>query len=189
MKSILGKKIGMTQIFTEDGAVVPVTVVEAGPMFVIQVKTVETDGYNAIQCGYVDKKEKITDNKKKGSLYNILYYKNKSYGSVNEVKKTLEIIEKSLTTYKKMLKNKTNDQVYSIYSDKFDNSIDIKKEAYKKVKEIIYLEREDYKIFVDDDYCRFVYGKVFLILQNEVNQNKIEYPKTNQLSNIYQANY
>lgn len=58
MKSILGKKIGMTQIFTEDGTVVPVTVVEAGPMFVTQVKTVETDGYNAIQCGYVDKKRK-----------------------------------------------------------------------------------------------------------------------------------
>lgn len=66
MKSILGKKIGMTQIFTEDGAVVPVTVVEAGPMFVIQVKTVETDGYNAIQCGYVDKKEKKVTKPLKG---------------------------------------------------------------------------------------------------------------------------
>ena len=46
MKTILGKKLGMTQIFTEAGAVVPVTVVEAGPMTVTQVKTVETDGYN-----------------------------------------------------------------------------------------------------------------------------------------------
>ena len=45
MKSILGKKIGMTQIFAEDGSVIPVTVVEAGPMFVTQVKTVENDGY------------------------------------------------------------------------------------------------------------------------------------------------
>lgn len=58
MKSILGKKVGMTQIFTENGELIPVTVVEAGPMFVTQVKTVETDGYNAIQCGYVDQKEK-----------------------------------------------------------------------------------------------------------------------------------
>lgn len=66
MKSILGKKIGMTQIFTEDGTVVPVTVVEAGPMFVTQVKTVETDGYNAIQCGYVDKKEKKVTKPLKG---------------------------------------------------------------------------------------------------------------------------
>ena len=49
MKSILGKKVGMTQIFTENGELIPVTVVEAGPMFVTQVKTVETDGYNAIQ--------------------------------------------------------------------------------------------------------------------------------------------
>ena len=66
MKRILGKKIGMTQIFTEDGTVVPVTVVEAGPMFVTQVKTVETDGYNAIQCGYVDKKEKKVTKPLKG---------------------------------------------------------------------------------------------------------------------------
>mgnify|MGYP001415163505 CR=1 FL=1 len=58
MKSILGKKIGMTQLFNEDGSVTPVTVVEAGPMIVTQVKTQETDGYNAIQVGYVDQKEK-----------------------------------------------------------------------------------------------------------------------------------
>ena len=49
MKTLLGKKIGMTQIFTEDGQVVPVTVVEAGPEVVTQIKTVETDGYNAVQ--------------------------------------------------------------------------------------------------------------------------------------------
>ena len=66
MKSILGKKIGMTQIFAEDGSVIPVTVVEAGPMFVTQVKTVETDGYNAIQSGYVDKKEKKVTKPLKG---------------------------------------------------------------------------------------------------------------------------
>ena len=56
MKTLLGKKIGMTQIFTEDGQVVPVTVVEAGPEVVTQVKTVETDGYNAVQVGYEDQK-------------------------------------------------------------------------------------------------------------------------------------
>ena len=53
---ILGKKMGMTQIFTEHGTVVPVTVVEAGPMTVTQIKTVETDGYNAVQFGYEDAK-------------------------------------------------------------------------------------------------------------------------------------
>lgn len=56
MKTILGKKIGMTQIFTEAGAVVPVTVIEAGPESVVQVKTVENDGYNAVQVGYEDTK-------------------------------------------------------------------------------------------------------------------------------------
>ena len=56
MKTLLGKKIGMTQIFTEEGVVIPVTVVEAGPEVVTQVKTVETDGYNAVQVGYEDQK-------------------------------------------------------------------------------------------------------------------------------------
>ncbi len=56
MKTILGKKMGMTQIFTEAGSVVPVTVVEAGPMTVTQVKTVETDGYEAVQVGFEDAK-------------------------------------------------------------------------------------------------------------------------------------
>lgn len=56
MKTLLGKKVGMTQIFNEDGAVVPVTVIEAGPEIVTQVKTVETDGYNAVQVGYEEQK-------------------------------------------------------------------------------------------------------------------------------------
>ena len=56
MKTILGKKMGMTQIFTEHGAVVPVTVIEAGPMTVTQIKTVETDGYDAVQFGFEDAK-------------------------------------------------------------------------------------------------------------------------------------
>ncbi|MGA9174648.1 MAG: 50S ribosomal protein L3 [Thermoactinomyces sp.] len=57
MKGILGKKIGMTQIFNEDGVVVPVTVVEAGPCVVLQKKEVATDGYEAIQLGFEEKKE------------------------------------------------------------------------------------------------------------------------------------
>ena len=55
-KGIIGKKIGMTQIFDENGKVIPVTVVEAGPCVVVQVKTVENDGYAAVQLGYGDKK-------------------------------------------------------------------------------------------------------------------------------------
>ena len=56
MKTLLGKKIGMTQIFAEDGTVIPVTVVEAGPETVVQIKTVEKDGYDAVQVGYEDQK-------------------------------------------------------------------------------------------------------------------------------------
>jgi len=56
MKTLLGKKIGMTQIFTETGEIVPVTVIEAGPVTVTQIKTVDTDGYNAVQVGFEDTK-------------------------------------------------------------------------------------------------------------------------------------
>ena len=58
MKGILGRKVGMTQVFTKDGKLIPVTVVEVEPNVVMQVKTVEKDGYNAIQLGVFDKKEK-----------------------------------------------------------------------------------------------------------------------------------
>ncbi|MFD0590862.1 50S ribosomal protein L3 [Paenibacillus sp. GCM10027627] len=58
MKGILGKKLGMTQVFTPEGNVVPVTVIEAGPNVVLQKKNVETDGYEAVQLGFSDKKEK-----------------------------------------------------------------------------------------------------------------------------------
>ena len=68
MKGILGKKLGMTQIFTEEGIVVPVTVVEAGPNVVTQVKTVEKDGYNVIQVGFEDAKEKSLNKPQKGHL-------------------------------------------------------------------------------------------------------------------------
>ncbi len=57
MKNMIGKKGGMTQIFQENGSVVPVTVVEAGPLVVVQKKTVESDGYNSIQVGFVNIKE------------------------------------------------------------------------------------------------------------------------------------
>ena len=57
-KGIIGKKIGMTQIFDEIGNVIPVTVIQAGPCVVAQKKTTETDGYNAIQLGFAEVKEK-----------------------------------------------------------------------------------------------------------------------------------
>ena len=58
MKGILGRKLGMTQVFTEDGVLIPVTVVEAAPNIVLQKKTVENDGYEAVQLGFEDVKER-----------------------------------------------------------------------------------------------------------------------------------
>ena len=66
MKSIMGKKIGMTQIFDENGVMIPVTVVEAGPVVVTQIKTEETDGYNAVQVGFGEVKEKHVNKPLKG---------------------------------------------------------------------------------------------------------------------------
>ena len=67
-KAILGRKLGMTQIFTEEGRVVPVTVVESGNNFVLQNKTDETDGYNAVQLGFGDIKEKNVTKPLKGQF-------------------------------------------------------------------------------------------------------------------------
>jgi len=68
MKGILGRKIGMTQVFTESGKLIPVTVVEATPNVVLQKKTTETDGYNAIQVGFEDKREKLANKPEKGHV-------------------------------------------------------------------------------------------------------------------------
>lgn len=65
-KGILGKKLGMTQIFTEEGKVVPVTVIEAGPTVVVQTKNDETDGYNAVQLGFGTVKDKQVTKPQKG---------------------------------------------------------------------------------------------------------------------------
>ena len=65
-KAILATKVGMTQIFNEDGVLTPVTVLQAGPCVVTQVKTVENDGYSAVQVGFVDKKDKIINKDKSG---------------------------------------------------------------------------------------------------------------------------
>ena len=65
-KAIIGKKIGMTQIFDEKGAVLPVTVIEAGPCVIAQIKTVENDGYEAIQLGVGDIKLKVQNGSVRG---------------------------------------------------------------------------------------------------------------------------
>ena len=65
-KAILATKVGMTQIFNEDGVLTPVTALQAGPCVVTQIKTVENDGYSAVQVGFVDKKDKIVNVDKNG---------------------------------------------------------------------------------------------------------------------------
>ena len=67
-KGILGRKIGMTQVFAENGDLIPVTVIEATPNVVLQKKTAETDGYEAIQLGFEDKREKLSNKPAKGHV-------------------------------------------------------------------------------------------------------------------------
>lgn len=70
-KGIIGRKVGMTQIFDEKGNVIPVTAIEAGPCTVVQIKTVETDGYNAIKLGFGEVKEKRLNRPEKGTFKKI----------------------------------------------------------------------------------------------------------------------
>src|SRR3954466_11400992 len=67
-KGILGRKVGMTQVFAENGDLIPVTVIEATPNVVLQKKTVETDGYEAIQIGFEDKRDKLANKPEKGHV-------------------------------------------------------------------------------------------------------------------------
>lgn len=67
-KGILGRKVGMTQVFTENGELIPVTVIEATPNTVLQLKTVENDGYEAVQLGYQEKREVLSNKPAKGHV-------------------------------------------------------------------------------------------------------------------------
>ena len=67
-KGILGRKIGMTQVFAENGDLIPVTVIEATPNVVLQKKTIETDGYESIQLGFSDKREKLSNKPERGHV-------------------------------------------------------------------------------------------------------------------------
>lgn len=67
-KGILGRKVGMTQIYEQDGRVIPVTVIQAGPCHVLQVKTVDRDGYDAIQVGFADKPRRLASRSERGHV-------------------------------------------------------------------------------------------------------------------------
>ena len=67
-KGILGRKVGMTQIYDEKGNIVPVTVIQAGPCHVLQLRTVEKDGYDAVQIGYEDKPRRLASRSERGQV-------------------------------------------------------------------------------------------------------------------------
>ena len=95
-KAILAEKIGMTQIFNEDGVLTPVTVLKAGPCTVLQVKTVENDGYEAVQVGFAEKKERITNKDANGK---------KEYVHVHGVNKAMKgHFDKAGTTAKRFVR-------------------------------------------------------------------------------------
>ena len=91
MKTIIGKKIGMTQIFDESGKVIPVTAIEAGPCVIAQVKSVETDGYNAIQLGFGEVKESKVNKPEKGHF---------AKASINPTKHLREFRVENVENYK-----------------------------------------------------------------------------------------
>lgn len=91
VNGLLGKKLGMTQVFLDDGRVVPVTVIQLGPCNVMQIKTEETDGYSAVQIGFLDKKRKSATNPaighaKKASVEPKRFMKEVSSDSISEIK-------------------------------------------------------------------------------------------------------
>lgn len=91
-KGIIGKKIGMTQIFDENGKVIPVTVIEAGPCVVVQKKTVENDGYTALQLGFEDLKEKLASKPVKGHFAEVALKKHLKEFAFDEDKNVGDVI-------------------------------------------------------------------------------------------------
>jgi len=86
-KGILGRKVGMTQIYTETGEVVPVTVVEAGPCHVLQLRTVDRDGYEAVQMGYGDKPRRLAIRSERGHVAPLSSKRSKKAGSAESTPK------------------------------------------------------------------------------------------------------
>ncbi len=86
-KGILGRKVGMTQIFREDGTAVSVTVLEVGPCRVLQLRTVERDGYEAVQLGFLDKPRRLSSRSERGHVASIGSRRSKKLSGVAPVKK------------------------------------------------------------------------------------------------------
>ena len=97
-KAILATKVGMTQIFNADGVLVPVTVLEAGPCSVTQIKTVENDGYSAVQVAFADKKEKVVSKDANGKKKQQVYSYKKDDKKYTEIVNVLDQYSYHFTT-------------------------------------------------------------------------------------------
>ncbi len=86
-RGILGRKVGMTQVFLDDGTVVPVTVIKAGPCPVLQVRTHDRDGYEAVQLGYEDKPRRLAARSERGHVANLDSKRQKSRAAAQAVPK------------------------------------------------------------------------------------------------------
>jgi len=95
-KGILGRKVGMTQIFEQDGRVVPVTVIEAGPCKVLQVKTVDRDGYDAVQVGFLDKPRRLASRAERGHIASISSKREKKLASAGRGAPSMNVGEELL---------------------------------------------------------------------------------------------
>ena len=99
MPGLLGKKIGMTSVFSAEGKNVPCTVIEVGPCVVTQVKTVDNDGYDAIQLGFVDKKDKHTTNPEKGHFNKAGVSPKRHLAEFKDLETTIRWVPRSLLTF------------------------------------------------------------------------------------------
>ena len=89
-KGILGRKVGMTQLYSENGDLTPVTIIEAGPCDVLQVKTLEKDGYEAVQLGYQDKPRRLASKSERGRVAAISSKRSKNRGEAASAKPNCE---------------------------------------------------------------------------------------------------
>ena len=146
-KAILATKVGMTQIFNEDGSLIPVTVLQAGPCVVTQVKTEENDGYKAVQVGFVDKKDRIV-NKDKGGKKEIIHRHGVNKALKGHFGKAGVSSKRFLREFKfenadeYALGNEIKADIFAV-GDKIDASVEFLKEKDSRVQSSVMVSTED----------------------------------------------
>ena len=160
-KAILATKVGMTQIFNEDGSLVPVTVLQAGPCVVTQVKTNENDGYEAVQVGFAEKKERTVNKDKNGNKEYVFGYE-ESYGylaGTHARDKDAVVASYLIAQMAAYYKNQGKDLIevlegiyakYGYYLDCLDNIVLKGKDGAERIKELMEIFRASGKTLLDD---------------------------------------